>query len=58
MALRTKIERLRARVAELEALDSHGFSRAADDPTPVSPARVPLHTGAMTDEGLVYEAAF
>lgn len=27
----------------------------ADDPTPVSPARVPLHTGAVTDEGLVDE---
>lgn len=25
--------------------DAHGFSRDADDPTPVSPARVPLHTG-------------
>lgn len=27
----------------------------ADDPTPVSPARVPLHNGAMTDGGLVDE---
>jgi hypothetical protein len=27
----------------------------ADDPTPVSPARVPLHTGGMTDDGLVDE---
>jgi hypothetical protein len=26
-----------------------------DDPTPVSPARVPMHTGAMTDGGLVDE---
>jgi hypothetical protein len=32
-----------------------GYSREADDPTPVSPARVPLHTGyhsaTVTDEG-------
>lgn len=27
----------------------------ADDPTPVSPARVPMHTGGMTAEGLVDE---
>lgn len=35
------------------------YSRAdeADDPTPVSPARVPLHTGAVTDGGLVEVAA-
>lgn len=26
-----------------------GYSREADDPTPVSPARVPLHTGAVVD---------
>jgi hypothetical protein len=51
-----ELERLRARVAELEAKDAHGFSREADDPTPVSPARVPLHTGAVTDEGLVDES--
>lgn len=25
------------------------YSREADDPTPVSPARVPLHTGGMVD---------
>lgn len=34
------------------------YSRAddgPDDPTPVSPARVPLHTGGMTDCGLVDE---
>jgi hypothetical protein len=31
------------------------YSREADDPTPVSPARVPLHTGGMTDGGLVDE---
>lgn len=29
------------------------YSREADDPTPVSPARVPLHIGAMTERGLV-----
>ncbi len=27
-----------------------------DDPTPVSPARVPMHTGAVTDDGLVDES--
>jgi hypothetical protein len=34
------------------------YSRAddePDDPRPVSPARVPLHTGGMTDGGLVDE---
>jgi hypothetical protein len=33
------------------------YSREADDPTPVSPARVPLHTGGMTDGGLVDETS-
>ena len=28
-----------------------GFSREADDPTPVSPARVPLHTGGVVEGG-------
>lgn len=28
-----------------------GYSREADDPTPVSPERVPLHTGAVVDGG-------
>lgn len=34
-----------------------GYSREAepDDPRPVSPGRVPLHTGAMTADGLVDE---
>lgn len=56
-----EIYRLRARVAELEAHDPRGlnYTRAdsaeADDPTPVSPARVPMHTGGMTAEGLVDE---
>lgn len=27
------------------------FSREPDDPTPVSPARVPLHTGSVVDGG-------
>jgi hypothetical protein len=33
----------------LEALadDGHGYSREADDVTPVSPARVPLHAGGV-----------
>lgn len=50
-----ELERLRARVAELEARDDgQSFSREADDPTPVS-GRVPPHTGGMTDQGLVDE---
>jgi hypothetical protein len=46
-----EIEKLRARIAELEATTDtgHGFSREADDPTPVSPARVPLHTGSVVE---------
>lgn len=28
-----------------------GYSREVDDPTPVSPARVPMHTGAVVDGG-------
>lgn len=28
------------------------YSREADDPTPVSPARMPLHAGAVTEQGL------
>lgn len=32
------------------------YSRDADDSTPVSSARQPLHTGAVTDEGLVDES--
>jgi len=54
-----ELKRLRARVAELEATtdpDATGlaYSRTdseADDPTPVSPARVPLHTGSVVDGG-------
>jgi hypothetical protein len=51
-----KIERLTAELAALRAaaalqpdadLSGMGYSREADDPTPVSPARVPLHTGGM-----------
>lgn len=34
----------------LAADDGFGYSREADDdPTPVSPARVPLHTGSVVD---------
>jgi hypothetical protein len=35
----------------LEALadDGMGYSRPADDPTPVSPARAPLHTGSVVE---------
>jgi hypothetical protein len=45
--------------AEADALGL-AYSRAddePDDPTPVSPARVPLHTGAVTDGGLVDDEA-
>lgn len=51
-----ELERLRAEVAKLRAAvpagalggdDGLSYSREADDPTPVSPARVPLHTGGM-----------
>lgn len=51
-----ELERLRAKVAELEAAQGLDYSRTdgePDDPTPVSPAGVPLHTGAVTDDGLV-----
>jgi hypothetical protein len=49
-------------VIGLTAADPTGlaYTRAddePDDPTPVSPARVPLHTGGMTDGGLVDETA-
>lgn len=32
------------------------YSREPDDPTPVSPARVPMHTDAVTESGLVDES--
>jgi len=32
---------------ESQADDGHGYSREADDVTPVSPARVPLHAGGV-----------
>ena len=63
--LRAEVAELRAAAAPTTPagtgpLTSNGYdyTRAdtdADDPTPVSPARVPLHTGAMTDAGLVDE---
>jgi hypothetical protein len=45
---------------QLHIVDPEGLSytrddAGADDPTPVSPARVPLHTGGMTEDGLVDE---
>jgi hypothetical protein len=43
-----------ARVADPTGL-LHSRADEADDPTPVSGARVRPHTGAMTDEGLVDE---
>ena len=58
-AREVELKELRQRVAELEATtdpDSTGlaYTRAdsePDDPTPVSPARVPLHTGSVVDGG-------
>lgn len=36
--------------------DGFGYSREADDPTPVSPGRVPLHTGSIVrDSELVID---
>jgi len=55
-----KIEQLTAELAALRAAaalqpdadpSGLGYSREADDPTPVSPARVPLHTGGVVDGG-------
>lgn len=43
-----ELEKLRAKVAELEKLT---YSREADDPTPVSPARPPLHVGVREADG-------
>lgn len=55
-----EITRLRARVAELELTSDLGlaYTRAddePDDPTPVSGARVPAHTGGVTEGGLAEE---
>jgi hypothetical protein len=37
-------------LASVAGDDGFGYSREADDdPTPVSPARVPLHTGSVVD---------
>jgi hypothetical protein len=47
--LRAENERLRG------ALGGLAYSREPDDPTPVSPARVPAHTGGMTEDGLIDE---
>lgn len=46
------------RPAEPQRDDPTGllYQRPADDPTPVSPARGELHTGAVTDDGLVEES--
>jgi hypothetical protein len=42
-----EIERLRARVAELEALEANGFSRPADDDTQAVVGRVEAHAGQL-----------
>jgi hypothetical protein len=58
-----ELEKLRAEVEALRSavrFDANGlgYSREADDPTPVSPARVPLHTGGVIDDGqLIDETA-
>lgn len=53
-----ELESLRAEVEELRA-DRVGqlYSREADDPTPVSGARVEPHVGGMTEGGLVDETS-
>lgn len=56
-----ELKELRARVAELEATtdsDATGLAYTRtdsepDDPTPVSPARVPLHTGSVVADGVL-----
>lgn len=60
--LRAENEALRAdldRAHEVALADptglTYGRGDEGGDPRPVSPARVPLHTGGMTDEGLVDE---
>lgn len=53
-----ELERLRAEVAELRAGNGLDYSRTdsePDDPTPVSPARAPLHVGVVDDGGPVEE---
>lgn len=51
-----ELEKLRAEVAELRAAQSgFGYSREADDPTPVSPGRMPLHTGGVIDGGALVD---
>lgn len=43
-----------ARIPLTVMADAFGYSREADDdPTPVSPARVPLHTGSVVDGDLL-----
>lgn len=37
----------------LAADDGFGYSREVDDPAPVSPARVPLHTGSVVADGVL-----
>lgn len=52
--LADEVARLRAEVEALRAERSGlGYSREADDPTPVSPARVPLHTGSVIADGVL-----
>jgi hypothetical protein len=49
------VELVERHVADPLGLDRSRADDEPDDPTPVSPARVPLHTGGMTDGGLVDE---
>jgi len=48
-----ELARLRAEVEKLRADRGLDYSRPADDPTPVSGARVEPHVGAVTESGLV-----
>ena len=64
LSAKTLAEHIRNVVAAVdkvraEPMDPTGlsYSREADDPTPVSGARVEMHTGAVTDEGLVDETS-
>jgi hypothetical protein len=59
--LRAEVEKLRAEVEKLRAEASGlSYTRAddgPDDPTPVSGGRIELHTGGVTEGGLVDETA-
>lgn len=49
-------ELLARHIADPRGMDRSRSDEDADDPAPVSPARVPPHVGAVTNEGLVDES--